>query len=549
MSNTAILPEIIETKPTTETLTKEEKEARLKKQHDFYSVKIERDGSFKSLMIKKAKIIDRLMKNNFYRFDIDEDNFRFISINENTIKEVSIESITDSFFDYVKSLEPCPHDFTIETRDGGSVFTHNINKQLIRETLLEKVGEYFSKRLMARLVYQKKIEIKQDEKDKMYLYFRNGYVEITKDGYTLKDYSTLDKLIWESQVLERDFAPNRATGMYEKFIQRVSGHKEKTANSSVSDRVQKRIESLRTMQAYLLHNYFDYKLKCPVFTDEKISDNGEPNGRTGKTLVTKGMQLMKNRDRNSTNAVEINGKDFVDNGKHKYEAASLSTSLTLINDIVRNYDIELLFNDITEGISVNKKNQQPFKINTKIGLSTNKTLRINGDSAKDRVVFFEFSDYFNKNHSPLDEYGCWFFKEFDTAEWNKFDTYMIESCQLFLQKGMIEAEYINLNKREVIEHTSQEFFDFMNDFMESGKITNGVDEFAFVYDMRLDKRNLFSSFIHDYQDYNNAKFKQKTFTNWLRKYSQNNESLVPINKTNNTEGRSNGVDWVVFKKK
>jgi hypothetical protein len=544
------IPKKIQTIPENETLSDEEKEARLKKQHNFYTIKTERDGSFKSLRIKKAKIVDKLLENKFYRFDLTEDNFTFISVNNNTLKECSVEIITDCFFDYVRTLEPC--NYEVLAREGDEVYTTTvtITRANIREALLDKVGEYFSKRLLARLVYNNKIEIMHDEKNKMYFYYRNGYVEVTQNGYTLKDYSTLDKLIWESQVLDRDFQSNKVPGMYEKFIQRVAGYKDKERKEPISERIEKRIESIRTMMAYLLHNYFDYKLKCPIFTDEKMSENGEPNGRTGKTLVSKALQQMKNRDQNSTNCIEINGKDFIDNGKHKYEAGSLSTTLVLINDIIKNYDIELMFNDITEGISVNKKNQQPFKINTKISLSTNKTIKTNGDSAKDRVLFFEFSDYWNKNYSPNDEFGCWFFKEWDQDEWNKFDTYMIECCMLFLQKGLIEASYINLNKREVIEHTSQEFVDFMTDFIESGQAHTGVDGFVtLTYDVKIEKQRLFNAFIKAYKDYDNGKFKQRIFTSWLRKYSAQHDELQPISKANQTEVRSNGTDWVIFKKK
>jgi len=540
------LPKKVETKAPA--LTPEEKQAMLKKQHNFYSVSCDKDGIMKPIRIKKVKIIDKLLERNCYRFDQSDDNFTFISINENLIKEVSLETITDEFFDYVKTLEPCTHEVWTSGKDDNLMINLVVNKAMIREALVEKISEYFSKRILARLKYDGDINIKTDEKERMYFYYANGYVEVTPDGYTLKDYSTLNELIWESQVLNRDFKVNKTKGMYEKFIERVAGYKDITNKEPITERLKNRIESIRTMQAYLLHQYFDYKLKCPIFTDEKMSENSEPNGRTGKTLVNKALRAMKNREKDSTNVTEINGKDFIDKGKHKYENCSMSTVLTQINDVPRNYDIELLFNDITEGITVDKKNQQPFRVETKIGLTTNKSIRINGISAKDRVVFFEFSDHFNNHHSPQDEFGCWFFKEWDADEWNRFDTYMIEGASLFLKKGLLEAEYINLNRREVIEHTSQEFVDFMTDFQESGQVGT-VEIVTFKYDERINKQSLFTAFIQSYQDYNNVKFKQKTFTLWLRKYAQNSADLQPISKANNTEGRSNGQDWIILKKK
>ncbi len=540
------LPSKVDTKPS-EILSDAEIEALLKKQHNFYSVSCDKDGIMKPLRIKKAKIIDKMMERNFYRFDINDD-FTFISINENRLKEITLENITDKFFNYVKELEPCTHKILVESNNESFERQITVTKSMIREALLEKIGEYFSKRLLARLQYNGKLKIKQDEKHKMFFYYSNGYVEVTPEGYTLKDYSTLNEMIWESQVLDREFVVNKTKGMYENFIKRVSGYKDKTNKEPITERIEKRIESIRTIQAYALHDYYDYKLKCPINTDERMSQNGEPNGRTGKTLFSKALQKMKNRDNDSTNAVEINGKDFLDNGKHKYEDCSLSTSLTIINDIPKNYDIDIMFNDITEGIKVNKKNQQPYRKQTKMVINTNKTIKINGESAKDRVVFFEFSDYFNKNHSPLDEYKCWFFTEWTDEEWNRFDTYMIESCVVFLKKGLIEAEYINLNNREVIEHTSPEFVDFMNDFIESGQ-AGIVDIVTFRYDERINKQSLFNAFTQAYSDFSNGKFKQRTFTSWLQKFTQNHATIHPISKAHNTEGRSNGMDWIIFKKK
>ena len=307
-----------------------------------------------------------------------------------------------------------------------------------------------------------------------------------------------------------------------------------------------------------MHGYFNYKLKALILTDSRISEDDEPNGRTGKTLYAKALGKILNYDDKSRVFIEVNGKNFKHDDKHRYSDCSLETQLININDVRRNTFIETWFNDITEGISVDKKNEKPFPIHAKIVLSTNRTIRIDGESAIDRIIQFEFSDYYDSNRSPEMETGRWFFsQDWDIEQWNMFDTFLISCCADYFKHGIVEAESINLKRRTLIDHTSHEFVDFMDDFFTSGNvpIKDEADGQKHVYplelkfDSKIDKKDLYLAFTGAYPtDWNTKNFKQRKLTKWLKNYTKYRDDLVMIAKGKGTEGRSGGQDWIIFRK-
>ena len=212
------------------------------------------------------------------------------------------------------------------------------------------------------------------------------------------------------------------------------------------------------------------------------------------------------------NYTEINGKDFDPADKHKYDLAELATQLICLNDLRKNFVFENLYNDITEYITVNKKNQQPFKIRAKLIITTNKTIQTEGDSSKDRSIEFEMSDYYSSTKSPYDEFGVWFFSGWDVNQWADFDNFMVQCIVLYLEKGLIEVEPINLNRRKLIDNTCAEFVEFVTDMLDSGKLK---------YDFEYNKKEIFEEYLEEYPDLREHKFygSQRTFVKFLQRYA------------------------------
>jgi hypothetical protein len=96
--------------------------------------------------------------------------------------------------------------------------------------------------------------------------------------------------------------------------------------------------------------------------------------------------------------------------------APFNTQIIHIADLKPNTPFSIFYNDITEGIVVEQKNEKPFIIKAKILLSTNQTIKLEGASDYDRCIEFEFSNYFSDKYKPEQEFGHWFFRDWSDNE-------------------------------------------------------------------------------------------------------------------------------------
>lgn len=471
--------------------------------------KIKRNGdNFAGFIIDRLKFIKCLQRLGFRRFDIDRSH-SFIHIETGIVREVTLTEMIDAFFNYLKT--------NFDSLGTG------VDIDMLISSMYTGIGNYFNEKLMYRLEVEKNMKFMKDGQHEKYLFYQNGFLRITKDGHKLLPYSGMNGNIWNNELLPRMFKKSvSGVGVFEKFCLKVCNNKPE------------RLQALQSIIGYLMHTYFDTKLRAVLFTDSRISDDDEPNGRTGKTLLCKAIALMVNPEPLMRTFCELNGKDFDPANKYKYQDCCINTKIVALNDVRKNYNIENHFNDITEGLTVEQKNKNPFRIFAKLVFITNKTIKISGESAKDRVIEFEFSEYFHSKHSPYDEFKHWFFRDWDANEWGRFDLFIANSITLYLKHGIIESEKINLDTRKLNEETNRDFVEFMNDL----KIYNG---------QRFDKKVLFESFITQYPDYNDRKFKQSRFTKWCILYTRYHPDFIEFKKTD--EEKSGDIRYITFNKK
>lgn len=524
-------------------LKRKDKRNEDKELHDFYSLDVTATGIFKGLKINKVKFVKRLMTLGFRRFEMNPKNYSYIEIDKNRIIEVTPTLITDAFEKFINSLPDYEHEVVIQNDMGESIKQVNVTPTMLQEKIYNGLDTYFNKSLLYRMIDNEEIVIKKDERHSKFFYYRNGFVEVTKNGYEFKDYSQLTGFIWKNQILDRDFIkPDESESFIEKFFKRISGIRDNETGEFIFDA--ERFLSLKTITGYNLHSFTETKLFATLLTDAALGQDDEPNGRTGKTLWGKALGQMLNANKDSQVYVEINGKNFNPREENRYASAGLETSLIHINDLWRKFNIEALFNDITEGIEVKRLYMDKYTIHAKIVLSSNLSVQINGESAKDRVKIFEFSDYYNSQFNPSTEFGHWFFTDWDAAEWSRFDLFMIRCCQQFFEKGVFVANSINIEQRTLEEHTSTEFLVWIEEYI----VTTVMPEFMFDEIYKAEKKELYNRFVNDYEDFKNPNFKQKDFTKWVRKYSKSSRHILPIDARKD-EKRHGGKDYFYFKKR
>jgi hypothetical protein len=257
-----------------------------------------------------------------------------------------------------------------------------------------------------------------------------------------------------------------------------------------------------------------------ILNDEMISEN--PNGGTGKGLFINAIACMKR-------IATIDGKNFASDKSFAYQTVQVDTQVLCLDDIKKNFNFESLFSIITEGITLEKKNKDAIKLpiakSPKLLISTNYAVKGEGNSFERRKWELEFAQYYNSERTPIDEFGRMLFDDWPADEWHKFDNYMISCLQLYLNHGLIEAQFNNLETRKFIAGSTFDFHEWMTD--------KEMKNFEFNY--RQNKKEIYEQFLEDYPDYKRD-LSAKKFNQWVESYARHL-------KIDYVKGSSNGKRW------
>lgn len=490
------------------------------------------------LEIDLIEFLDWLYNEGFRYTKVYENGILFRVTNNRVLEEMETAQVRQFVKYWIDAL---PNEIEACSRDGEIKAT--INKRLLMEKIIKGVGFFFdTKRLEAYLGPKEPFKMNQDGPHTKFVYFANGFLMINGKGIEFCNYSELEGYIWASEIIPHNFnlelaKDPKGEGMVRRFFNLIANGKEPSnpTQEILLDRAQ-RFGDLCQIIGYLAHGYTDYKLKAVLLTDSRISESNEPNGRSGKTLLMKlvGGLITAEPKEGAKTYVEISGKNFDATNKHRYSNASHETRLVVLNDVKRFFKTEWLFNDITEGITVDKKGQQPFVISAKMAVLSNLPIDMAGDSNADRFCVFELSDYFNKNYNPEMEFGCWFFTEWNAQEWNRYYYFLAECVRTFFAEGrkLPEAEQINYKRRSLQEYVGRELLSFIEEDWNPRPL-----EWYNIKEMHR-------QFIDVFPDF--GKLQQKHFTLKIQKYMNNHESWQPYNIDQNFRRNDAGTREIRF---
>ena len=473
--------------------------------------RVEEENSFKQFWSKNdrgvIKIVHILFKtfledNGFYKYCPEgSKNYVFVRVTNNLIDHTSEKEIKDFILDHLLNL------------DDTSIYNYFADHtRLFREeflTLLSTIDIYFI----------------EDTKDYAYLYYKNCAVQISKNEIKTIDYLDLGGYVWKDHVIDRNF--NRCgldDSVYKKFIANICGQKEE------------RINSMESTIGFLLHAHKNLSY-CPavILNDELISDN--PEGGTGKGIFMNALAQMKK-------VVTIDGKSFVFERSFAYQLVSADTQILVFDDVRKHFDFERLFSVVTEGLTLEKKNKDaikiPFSKSPKIAITTNYAIKGAGNSFARRKWELELHQHYNKQHTPLDDFGKLMFGEWDDDEWCQFDNYMIGCLQNYLNKGLQKSKFVNLKIRQLSAETSHDFIEWC------GLLDKEKPNTQLVNETKLYKHNLYLDFVEEYPDYapkSKLTISRTRFYKWLVSFAMFKEGVAP------EEGRDASGRWIIIKKK
>jgi hypothetical protein len=465
------------------------------------------------LKISRIRFKKFLESEGFCKYKIDPaggtgSNHLFVRIENNIVVEIDSINVKEFVMNYLERM-------ATEEFEGT-------NRNEIIDALIKSANQLFTQQFLEFLI-TRNIEFNKDTFDKGYFYFKNVFVEVGphpnplpkgegagESGINFYNYKKLNKHIWKKQIIDRNFVDSKKRSVFEDFLFNVCRNEVK------------RYEALKSSIGYLLHNYKDPSLaKAVVFIDEKLSDGAF--GRSGKGLVIKSISHIRN-------LVIEDGRNFNPSKNFAFQRVKADTNVVGFEDIREKFPFERLFSIITDGITIERKNKDEVHLSydesPKVVISTNFSISGVDDSTLDRQFIIEFSDYYNKSHRPVDDFGKPFFGAWNADEWSEFDNFMINCLQLYLRKGLVAYEYVNLEKKKMIDETCQEFVEFAEEGIEIGK--------------EYEKKELYESFKKEYTDF--EKLTQSKFTRWLKVWGKVKNYEV-------SEGKSGSKRTVGFRSK
>ena len=442
-----------------------------------------------------------LEENGFYKFNPEgSKNYVFVRVTNNLIDHTAEKEIKDFILDYLLEVD----DYTVY--NYFAEHTRYFREEFL--TLLNSIEVYFI----------------EDSKDTSYLYYRNGAVKIKEDSVTMIDYLDLGGYVWKDHVIDRDFAFCDSVHCdYQNFISNICGGNEE------------RTLSMKSTIGYMLHGWKNLAY-CPaiILNDEVISDN--PEGGSGKGLWINGLSQMKK-------VVVIDGKSFNFEKSFAYQLVSADTQVLTFDDVRKHFDFERLFSVVTEGLTLEKKNKDaikiPFSKSPKIAITTNYAIKGKGTSFERRKWELELAHHYNKDYTPLEEFGKMMFGDWNDEEWCQFDNYMIQCLQLYLEKGLIKSTFVNLKIRKLSAETCHEFIEWcgvLGDVMHDKLRVGG----------KRNKSDLYLDFVEDYPDFapkSKMTVSRTRFNKWLIAFSQFKYDCSP------EEGREASMRWIRFRHK
>ena len=474
--------------------------------------KVEEDNAKQTFWDKNDRGVIRIVHilfkqfledNGFYKFCPEGSrNYVFVKVTNNLIDHTSEKEIKDFILTYLLEL------------DDISVYNYFAdNTRFFKEeflSMLSTIDIYFI----------------EDNKYSAYLYYLNCAVKISKNDIVPIDYLDLGGYVWKDHVINRNFNICSVTEKcdFKKFISNINGSDEN------------RVKAMESTLGFLMHGYKNLSF-CPavILNDEVISDN--PEGGTGKGLLMNALSKMKK-------LVVIDGKSFMFERSFAYQLVSADTQILCFDDVKKHFDFERLFSVVTEGLTLEKKNKDaikiPFSKSPKIAITTNYAIKGAGNSFARRKWELELHQYYNKNFTPLDEFGKLMFGDWNDDDWCEFDNYMIFCLKNYLNTGLVKSKFVNLKIRQLSAESCHEFIDWCG-LVEGQDRTNSLDT-----GVRLYKNELYFNFIEEYPDYSprgRMSISRTKFYKWLVSYAIYKENTMP------EEGRDQAGRWIIIKKK
>lgn len=405
----------------------------------------------------------------FFKTDNGRQNISFKKLVEYLNERSYFKEIENDKYKFYKKEGP----FIFET--GKQKILENLSLNLVDEKeefnncFIKNLGTLNQNGFFGSLNSFNKDMLTRDEKNKSFLFFKNCFVEISKDNIIPKKYTNEFVLRNENQyaTINRDFDIN-------KFKSSLIENKESIVYKFFSNITKdvdgennpERFESFKTIVGYYLYSHKDViNSICYSFTDFNQNNLGG-NGGTGKSLTANIINCYRN-------AIDIDCKSIgKENERFIFSNVKDTDNIVILNDLSFNFDINILFNAVTNTFTIESKNKNtlsiPFSKSPKLLITNNKAISIpNESSYVRRFKEFEFSNWYSKDFTPFTDFKKRIIEEFNEQDWFDCDMFFINCLKLFLNEGIKETTTVFTDKNRFISHGFKPITEYLVENLQS----------------------------------------------------------------------------------
>ncbi|MBK3518721.1 toprim domain-containing protein [Carboxylicivirga marina] len=351
------------------------------------------------------------------------------------------------------------------------------------EKLMRGTNYYFNPYTLSNLPLKRELPEFKGEFKKEYFFFLGKIWSINKEQVTELDYKDFHSYIWDCQlidwypVLEPDYfkISKNSKGTYHldyqkgycdflDFIYNTSNvYWEKEETEIIED--EKNEISLHflnkiTSLGYLLHTAREGSQRKGVIATDFVERNKhEEQGGTGKSVYGDALiQMLPTYYRGARQ------KNLLDD-RHLLGGVEYRTKLVFFDDAGKSFDFGLLYTWITGRIDINKKFKDVVVMDqehsVKFFITTNFSMLSKGKAHDRRAHFVIFSDYYNLNHQPINDFGQDFFsKTWSYQQRNRFYNLMAQCVKAYFQFGLVEAPKQNLKRNQIRASINEAFLEW-----------------------------------------------------------------------------------------
>lgn len=413
---------------------------------------------------------------------------------------------------------------------------------IYRATKSLTVHEYFTENISSKvpvsflyLLDQLEVITGKRRQHSQRFYFKDCEAEITASGIELTKFVGP---VWEENQVQRNFERIKIFQKFEpdgagsftiiptddgaecdfyRFICNVSNNftgaqMDAKANADYRRHIANKVTAI----GYLLRDCkTPTERKAVVAMDSKMSKVGFSSGRTGKSFIGEAISKFISQ-------AFIDGRKLSNDDQYMYSGVSRQTANIMIDDVKENFCFKNLYTDLSGKLNVNIKQgarfEIPFEESPKIYITTNHALSDLDDSARARIIFMSFSNWYSSSYSPRNEFGHYFFSEWDDRQWLLFDNFMLECIMLYMRslekswekdgEGAIAPPMENIHLRELRQEMGEQFLSWAEVYFspESGHLNS-----------RIARKDIYESMLNEY-NIKSTQFTAKTFRDKIFAY-------------------------------